>query len=79
MKQMTSQLAALLREIADAVEQGDSFEGRIEYTRMDEGLEREEWEVSAAYRVGNAMGQGGMRILEPNANFPCKHNYEKEG
>ena len=66
MKQTTEQLVTELRSIADAVEQGDSFEGNIEYTCFDEDLENGEWKVSGAYRIGNSEGQGGMRILENN-------------
>jgi len=63
MKQTTTQLVTELRRIAEVVETGDSFEGSIQYTCMEDGLEKDEWEVTGAYRVGNAEGQGGVRML----------------
>jgi hypothetical protein len=55
------QLAKVLREIADAVEKGDSFDGLIEYHIQDRGGE---FDVVAGWRVGNLEGQGGMRFLQ---------------
>ena len=60
-------LAAVLRGMADLVEQGDSFEGSIEYTMPGPDTPHPEVEadvmVRAAFRIGNTMGQGGMRII----------------
>ena len=64
MKQTTEQLVKELRSIADAIEQNDSFQGHIEYSRFEGDLGPDEWEVSGMYRVGNSMGQGGMRIID---------------
>lgn len=57
-------LKKVLQDIAERVGEGDSFEGNLSYTGLTPGLERDEFEVSAAYRVGNLEGQGGMRIIE---------------
>lgn len=51
-------------DIANRIEEGDSFEGTISYSRLTSGLERGELEVSVAVRVGNLEGQGGMFIIE---------------
>ena len=66
MKQTTKQLIETLSEISKAIQDGDSFEGHISYSCLEEHLERDEWEVSGAYRIGNNMGQGGMRVMEPS-------------
>ena len=63
MKIKTHVLLAVLQNIAFCIEAGDSFEGNFTYSCMEEGLEQDEWEVSATYRIGNSMGQGGMRII----------------
>lgn len=54
------ELAVLLADVAARVHRGDSFEGFIEYVLGDEP---ERWLVRARYRIGNADGQGGMRIV----------------
>ena len=64
MKVSTQELVGILADIKQRVESGDSFEGNFEYTCMAEGLQRGEWEVSGAYRVGNTLGQGGMAVFE---------------
>jgi hypothetical protein len=67
------ELAAVLREMADLVEAGDSFEGNIEYLMPDDisdgppppgwpSSDAEFW-VTATYRIGNLQGQGGMRMI----------------
>lgn len=63
MKTKTADLAATLRDIAARVEAGDSFEGNISYTCMDEECGPDEFLIEGAYRVGNSEGQGGMRLL----------------
>ena len=63
---MTSaQLAALLQNIINAIETGDSWEGFIEYLMPDEDTPKEyQYLVRARYRIGNADGsQGGMRFI----------------
>ena len=64
------QLVRTLREMADRVEVGDSFEGNIEYTMPwseeigdPETDHADGFRVRAAYRVGNLQGQGGMRMI----------------
>lgn len=62
-------LAMLLRDMAARVEANDSWEGSIEWTIALEDDPNFDQEVDnpvmvrAAYRVGNSMGQGGMRIV----------------
>ncbi len=55
-KQQTKvQLIEALRNIAQAIEADDSFEGSIEYSIAGPQL----FDVRAFWRVGNSMGQGG--------------------
>jgi hypothetical protein len=55
-----AELVAVLRHIADSVEAGDSYEGSLEYLAGDgERMFR----VIAAYRIGQSVGQGGMRLI----------------
>jgi len=56
-------LAAILSDMAARVAAGDSFDGSISYETDYEGGEPG-FGVIAAYQVGNAMGQGGTRIIE---------------
>ena len=63
MKHTTEQLLSLLDELKSRIQSGDSFEGTLTYTCIDEHLQSGEWEVSGSYRVGNQDGQGGMRVL----------------
>lgn len=70
------EVAALLREMAELVEMGDSYEGFIEYALPDlpewaqrgepkpEGwVERDYRLVRGVYRIGNREGQGGSRMI----------------
>lgn len=66
MKQSKKQLIAVFRDILNGLENDDSFQGNISYDAMVDGLEREEFEVTGCYRVGNSMGQGGV-VLLPSA------------
>ena len=62
MAQLSSeQLAASLRDMARAIELGDSFEGNLAYSF---GSGPDTFTVRAARPVGNSMGQGGMRLVE---------------
>lgn len=63
MKMPTADLLKLLADITKRVEAGDSFEGNMSYTCMEEGLEKGEWEVEAHYRIGNLEGQGGATVI----------------
>lgn len=58
-----AQLLAVLEDMKKTIEADDSFEGGINYTALEEGLDRGEFHVTGAYRVDNSMGQGGMRLL----------------
>lgn len=56
------QLADVLADMAVRARSGDSFEGHIEYL-LPEDADAPAVDVTATYRVGNHMGQGGMRII----------------
>ena len=59
------ELAAVLRDILARVENGDSFEGSIEYL-MDYTIDADQpadFMVRGSYRTGNTMGQGGVRLV----------------
>lgn len=59
-----AELADLLDDMARRVRAGDSYEGNIEYViplEDTEGLDMVE--VRGTYRIGNLMGQGGMRMI----------------
>lgn len=57
-----TELLTVLDDIRARVAMGDSFEGSIEYTMPDEPGDAD-FSVQAAYRVGNSMGQGGLRTI----------------
>jgi hypothetical protein len=56
-------LAAVLRDMAALVEAGDSFEGSIEYFMPTLGDPECYAMVRASYRIGNTLGQGGVRLI----------------
>lgn len=58
------QLLAILDDIRERVAEGDSFEGYLNYL-MPEPEDPPEIvaRVEARYRIGNLMGQGGMRMI----------------
>jgi hypothetical protein len=58
-------LAAVLRDMAERVAEGDSFEGSIEYLMpTEEEVPDGTWAlVRASYRIGNRDGQGGVRLV----------------
>jgi hypothetical protein len=58
-------LVSTLRDMADVVEADDSFEGSIEYLMpLDEAVPEGTFAlVRASYRIGNSMGQGGVRMI----------------
>lgn len=67
-----AQVAEILRNMAEHVAAGDSFEGSIEYSipTAEDALpppasddDQPEVLVRAVYRIGNTMGQGGYRIV----------------
>lgn len=53
------ELVATIAEIRRCVEAGDSFGGHLEY----EAVDGDTFDVTASYRIGNRMGQGGMRVV----------------
>lgn len=53
-------LAEVLREMATLVEQLDSFEGQLTYE--PDAFTGRIFQVTAMYRTGNSMGQGGWRM-----------------
>jgi hypothetical protein len=58
------ELVGLLREMADAVEGGDSYEGSLEYLIPSDLDQMDKHEVRAVFRVGNSDGsQGGVRMI----------------
>lgn len=57
------QLLAVLEDMKKSIENDDSMEGSINYSVMSENLKPGEFEVQAAYRVGNSEGQGSIRIV----------------
>lgn len=63
MKKTAKELADMLRNLAEDIEDGDSFEGSLSYTCMLDGLAPQEFEVEAAFRVGNSEGRGGTVII----------------
>jgi hypothetical protein len=58
-----ARVAAILRDMADHVQAHDSLEGSIEYSMPDSSAGDVEVMVRASYRIGNSMGQGGVRIV----------------
>jgi hypothetical protein len=74
-KMKRNELAGIFKAIAASIEAGDSFEGAIRYSCMDDIfgpdtadvdpniLDRDEFFVGGMYRVGNSMGQGGINLL----------------
>jgi hypothetical protein len=54
------QFIVILHELIESVEADDSMEGSLAYQW---GEEAGTYRVQAALRVGNSMGQGGMRLL----------------
>lgn len=63
-------LLATLEDILKTVRADDSFEGSIEYLMPTEGDPDCAFMVRASYRVGNSMGQGGVRMIGDMVNQP---------
>lgn len=59
------QLLAVLDDIRAGVAAGDSFEGSIEYLMPGPLGLGGDFAVRASYRIGNTMGQGGLRVIAP--------------
>lgn len=75
-KMTREELAEELERMAYMVRTGDSFEGSLQYTCLDDAffgseiglvdldaIGRDGFYVGGAYRIGNRNGQGGMRTL----------------
>lgn len=62
------QLVAVLEDALEHVRVRDSFEGFIQWSMpTDEPeLQDADFGLMARYRVGNSMGQGGLRVFTPN-------------
>lgn len=71
----TQEFLDVLDDIRTRVESGDSWEGSLEYRFSDQSGPGRDFEVCAAYRVGNTGGQGGMRIIASGHSF---EGYELE-
>jgi hypothetical protein len=63
-QQTKDQLIAALRSMADSIDEGDSFEGSIQYTITGRDVTGQDtFDVLAFWRVGNSMGQGGSIMI----------------
>lgn len=59
-----AELADILSDMAERARAGDSYEGHIEYLIPEDGSGGPfDVDVRGAYRIGNTMGQGGMRMI----------------
>lgn len=60
------ELLATLKDMQAVIEANDSFEGNISYNCMADNVEpgSGNFEVSATYRVGNSLGQGGVVMIQ---------------
>jgi hypothetical protein len=77
MKATKEQVLAAIDAMRARIEADDSFEGSVSYTIMPDYLERGEFELQAAYRVGNSMGQGGMTIIPLSEDGEqAKHDWD---
>lgn len=67
-----TQMLAELDRLRRSIEEDDSFEGSLAYEITTEGPDSEEAEflLQAALRVGNSMGQGGLRLLRTGLESP---------
>lgn len=54
------ELVSILDDIRERVAAGDSYEGNLQYFISDSD---HPYDVAAAYRTGNSLGQGGMRLV----------------
>lgn len=58
-------------EIRAAIEANDSWEGHFSYNfPEDDAPINTDFAVRAVYRIGNSMGQGGMRVIGEFINEP---------
>ncbi|WP_186239577.1 hypothetical protein [Burkholderia gladioli] len=75
MKMSRTDLIQLLDDTKRALLADDSFEGRINYTCMAPEVELgdDEFEVSAAIRLGNSEGQGSVRLIQSILDHAVPH------
>ena len=66
MKLSKEETIKVFQSIITAIENDDSFQGSIEYEVVDQNNFECYWEfqVFAAYRIGNSQGQGGMVLIK---------------
>lgn len=64
------ELVDVLDDIRARVEAGDSFEGTITYSIPEDLDSGAQFDVRAVYRIGNSMGQGGMRMIQQMPEGP---------
>lgn len=57
------QLIKVIGDMLAAIAKDDSFEGSIEYLMPYENDPDCDFMVRGVYRVGNSMGQGGVRLI----------------
>lgn len=57
------ELLGILDDIRLRVATGDSFEGSIEWMIPEAPAGARDFAVRASYRIGNSLGQGGMRLV----------------
>jgi len=57
------ELLAIIDDIRARVRHDDSFEGFLNYLMPEENDDPSGFRVEARYRIGNSMGQGGMRMI----------------
>jgi hypothetical protein len=60
----TLNLVGVLRAMASAIEEGDSYEGSIEYHALPEP---DQYEVEGVFRRGNRDGQGSVILIKGGA------------
>lgn len=57
------ELTRVLADMLTSVQRDDSFEGSIEYLTPTPEDPPCDFMVRASYRIGNSMGQGGVRMI----------------
>jgi hypothetical protein len=73
-------LLTVLDDIRARVAEGDSFEGHIEWMiPVDDDAPARSFDVQASYRVGNTMGQGGMRMIGEWREVPACRTCDGSG
>lgn len=55
----------LLVDLLTEVKNNDSLQGNVTYDALHPKAGPDEFEVTAYFRVGNSMGQGGVVMVDP--------------